>query len=109
MALVIKERNSGDVIASGYEEDDSIRYLEGCWYYKPDCVDMTHLVVTDRTYTCPYKGICYWIDLETSETQVRNVAFVYRQPMDGYEYIEDRIAFYARDTSGTIACEEISA
>jgi len=105
MTYTIKDRNSHEIIAEGPdgEAEDSVRVLEGSWYFKPTQVDMTHLVMTERTYNCPYKGICHWIDLDSPTTQARNIAFVYKSPMTGYEFIKDRIAFYGRDTSGTIA------
>lgn len=105
MPFEIRDRNTNTLIAAASEDEDAVRLLEGCWYFRPELVDMSHLVITDRTYTCPYKGVCYWIDLESPTTQVRNIAFVYSQPKPGYEYIKDRIAFYGRDTSGTLAIQ----
>ena len=106
MSFVIRDRNSNHILASGTEENETVYNLEGCWYFLPENVDMTHLVVTERTYTCPYKGICYWIDLESPETQARNIGFVYHFPKMGYEAIQNRIAFYSRETSGTISTVE---
>lgn len=103
MIHTIHNRTTGKLIAAGDEDSGSMVKLEGCWYYNPDIVDMEHLVITNRTYNCPYKGICYWIDLETPESTVRNIGFVYRHPMQDYEFIAGRIAFYGRDTSGTVA------
>jgi uncharacterized protein (DUF427 family) len=37
---------------------------------------------------------------------VQNVAWVYNTPKQGYEMIKDRIAFYTRDTAGTISVRE---
>jgi uncharacterized protein (DUF427 family) len=103
MELVVKERAGGTVIAKG-TEPETVRVFEGNWYYAPDVVQMEHLKISSRTYTCPYKGVCYWIDLEMPDGHVvRNVAWVYRQPKAGYEFIQDRIGFYARATSGTLA------
>jgi uncharacterized protein (DUF427 family) len=65
---------------------------------------MGHLKITNRTYTCPYKGVCFWIDLEIPDGRVaQNVAWVYRSPKPGYEFIQDQLGFYARPTSGTLA------
>ena len=106
MPLVIKEKNSDAVIASGSPSDNSARIFEGNWYFEPKAVDMTHLVVTERTYTCPYKGVCFWIDLEAPGLSAKNVAWVYNTPKPGFEMIKDQIAFYARDTAGTVAVRE---
>ena len=103
MELIVKERASGNVIASG-EENKNVRLFEGNWYFAPETVHMEHLKITERTYTCPYKGVCYWVDLETPDGHVaQNVAWVYRQPKPGYEFITDQFGFYARATSGTLA------
>jgi uncharacterized protein (DUF427 family) len=102
MALTIKERTTGNVIASG-AENETVRVFEGNWYFKPEAVNMENLRVTERTYTCPYKGICYWIDIETPDGQrAQNVGWVYRHPKPGYEFIKDEIGFYARPTQLTL-------
>lgn len=105
--FVVKERQSGRGIAHGNTADHSAVKLEGNWYFTPENVDMTHLRITNRTYTCPYKGVCFWVDLETPEgTKAQNVGWVYNDPKRGYEMIKDKIGFYARDTSGTISVVE---
>ncbi len=101
-SLVVKERKTGEVIASGVENEQA-RVFEGNWYFAPDAVDMKYLRVSERTYTCPYKGVCFWIDLEDDNGDfTRNVAWVYNNPKPGYEFIKDHIGFYARTTSGTV-------
>jgi len=101
VTLIVKERQSGAVIASG-DENQTAREFEGNWYFTPEAVNMSWLTVTERTYICPYKGTCFWIDLETpSGFGAQNVAWVYRQPKPGYEFIQDQIGFYTRSTMGT--------
>ena len=110
MQFTIKERASHQVIASG-NENETVRPFEGNWYFAPEMVNMEHLKVTERTYACPYKGVCNWIDLETVNGRAQNVGWIYRQPKPGYEFIKDQIGFYARNTSGTVAVatEEVTA
>lgn len=100
--LIIKETLTGTVLAAG-QEGSHARVFEGNWYFSPDVVDTTYLRVTERTYRCPYKGLCYWIDLQTPNGEVQNVGWVYTEPLPDYEFIKDQIAFYARDTAGTSA------
>lgn len=100
MQYAIKERASEALIAQGNEQE-TVRLFEGNLYFSPDVVNMDHLKVTERTYTCPYKGVCYWIDLVAPGAQATNIAWVYRNPKAGYEFIKDEIAFYNRDTAGT--------
>lgn len=105
MNFVIRARPSGELLASGIE-NESVIVAEGNWYFDVDAVQMDYLRVTERTYTCPYKGTCYWIDLNSPEVHAQNVAWVYQNPKPGWEHIKDRIGFYARDTVGTTAAIE---
>jgi uncharacterized protein (DUF427 family) len=108
MPLVIKQKGSDAVIASGSPSDNTARVFEGNWYFAPSAVDMAHLVVTDRIYTCPYKGDCFWIDLEAPGLSAKNIGWVYQNPKPGFEMIKDQIAFYARDTAGTVAVRDVA-
>jgi uncharacterized protein (DUF427 family) len=101
----IKKRKDESVVASGVP-NETVQDFEGNWYFAPDSVDMQSLKVTDRTYTCPYKGVCYWIDLELSDARVTNIGWVYRNPKPGYEFIKDQIGFYTRNTEATVAAKE---
>jgi uncharacterized protein (DUF427 family) len=55
--IQIQERHAGRLLASA-ETLNRVQMFEGAWYFDPTAVDMTHLIVTERTYTCPYKGVC---------------------------------------------------
>lgn len=103
--VTIKDKGDGKVIASGQTPSDVFGF-EGNWYFDEQKVDMNRLTVTERTYTCPYKGTCFWIDLESPDGTIRNVAWVYRDPKRGYDNIKDRIGFYNGSRSGTIAESE---
>ncbi len=106
MPLIIREKNSEAVIAAGSPAEKTALVFEGNWYFDPAVVDMTHLKVTERTYTCPYKGVCFWIDIDAPNVKAQNVAWVYNNPKPGFEMIKNRIGFYARDTAGTIAVKQ---
>ncbi len=100
--LIVKERTASAIIAAA-AENSGARVFEGNWYFKPENVNMDYLKVTERTYVCPYKGICFWIDAVSPEGQVsRNVGWVYRNPKPGYEFIKDEIGFYARNSAGIL-------
>jgi uncharacterized protein (DUF427 family) len=101
MPVTIRERNSGEIIAEG-NVNETTQWLEGNWYFAPEVVDMTRLKISNRTYTCPYKGVCFWVDLETGGETIRNVGWVYPDPKPSFAFIKDRIAFYGRDTAGTV-------
>ena len=100
-SVTIKSKFTGETLASA-EKRDGVRLFEGAWYFQPDKVDMSNLVVTERTYTCPYKGICYWIDFQTAEHQAEDVAFVYFRVNPGYEFVKDQIGFYAGIHDATV-------
>ncbi len=51
-------------------------------------------------------GTCYWIDLETPDVRIENFAWVYREPKWNFDFIKDRIGFYARDSEATLAVQD---
>lgn len=108
MRLTIQSKDKDNtIIADGIMQQHQVRIHEGQWYFSPDLVDMSRLVVTERTYTCPYKGVCFWIDLVTPDLKVQNVAWVYQNPKPDYTFIKDQIGFYSRPTKGTIAVQQV--
>jgi uncharacterized protein (DUF427 family) len=87
--------------------DAGVLIHEGNYYFAPELVDMTNLQVSERTYLCPYKGKCNWIDLVSPRGKtMRNVAWVYSDPKPGYEEIKGRIAFYPTPRMATVAHRE---
>lgn len=102
MAFVIENKLTGEKIAEGNSADQSVVLIENSWYFLPEQVEVNKLIKTTRTYNCPYKGICYWYDMEGENGLERNVAWVYEDPSPGYEIIKGRIAFYTRETSITV-------
>ncbi|MBK8020526.1 MAG: DUF427 domain-containing protein [Chloroflexi bacterium] len=100
--VIIKSRATGNVIAQGILGQD-VHEVESSWYFPPELVDMTHMMVTERTYTCPYKGVCYWVDMETSAIRAQNVAWIYYEPKRGYERIKGYVGFSNRGSTGTDA------
>lgn len=99
--VTIKASQTGDTLARG-EEDQQVERFEGNWYFDPAAVTQDKLRVTERTYTCPYKGTCYWIDLESDGQRAENIAWVYNNPKAGYEHIKGKYAFYAGTRAATI-------
>src|SRR3954463_13148751 len=91
MSVTIREKSSGAVLASG----DPLPY-EGNLYFDPASVTADQLTVTPRTYTCPYKGVCHWVDFTPEGgAAVKDVAWIYAEPKPGHEAIKGRYAFYA--------------
>ena len=101
MPISIIERESNAVLASGEQGAEVMKY-EGNWYFKPDAVTKGVLQVTQRTYTCPYKGTCNWVDYVGADGRtVEDVAWVYPQTKAGHEAIAGRYGFYAGARGGT--------
>ena len=101
MTRTIREKASGTTLAAA--DDGAVLEFEGNLYFGPDDVNQGALVVTEATYTCPYKGTCNWVDVLDGP---RQVAWVYPDPKPGYEQIKGRYGFY-RGSRG--ATEELSA
>ena len=101
MAVTIREKNSGTPLAEA-EEGPSLAKHEGNWYFDPAAVHSDVLRVTERTYTCPYKGTCNWVDYVGPDgATVKDVAWVYPEVKSGHELIRGRYGFYAGSRGAT--------
>jgi uncharacterized protein (DUF427 family) len=101
MSVTIREASTGATLATGEPGTDVVTY-EGNLYFRPEAVETGSLVVTDRTYTCPYKGTCHWVDFQGPDgAKARDVAWVYAEPKPGYEVIKGRYGFYAGSRGAT--------
>jgi uncharacterized protein (DUF427 family) len=94
MTIIIRESTSGALLAKGEPGTEVVEY-EGNLYFAPSSVNHGVLRVSDRTYTCPYKGTCNWVDyVATDGTAVCDVAWVYPSVKPGHELIQGRFGFY---------------
>lgn len=87
-------------VASGeLGEGKAFIETDGNYYADPSCVELNRLSKTDRTYNCPYKGMCYYWDLidENGEVLVTDFAWVYETPKAGWEHIDGKFGFYTYD------------
>ncbi len=101
MSITIKEKSSGAILAAS-EPGAGVDKYEGNWYFEPSSVRVETLRVTDRTYTCPFKGTCNWVDFVAADgTTVKDVAWVYPSPKPGHDLIRGRYAFYAGSRGAT--------
>jgi uncharacterized protein (DUF427 family) len=95
MGITIREKDSGTILAQSEEGAGVVSY-EKNWYFDPSAVSQDVLKVTTRTYTCPYKGLCHWVDYVAPDGQkIRDVSWVYPNPNPGHEAIKGRYGFYA--------------
>jgi uncharacterized protein (DUF427 family) len=94
MPIAIREKSTGTILAQAEPGPGVVSY-EGNWYFDPSAVVAQVLTVTPRTYTCPYKGTCNWVDYTGADGRtVRDVAWVYPDPKPGHEVIRGRYGFY---------------
>jgi uncharacterized protein (DUF427 family) len=95
MGVTIREKDSGTVLADA-EVGPGLAKYEGNWYFDPSAVRADLLKVTERTYTCPIKGTCNWVDYVGPDgVTVQDVAWFYPEVKPGHELIEGRYGFYA--------------
>jgi len=88
-------RATGEVLAQAH--NDQALALEGNWYLHPDAVGHLPLDVSDRLYSCPDKGVCNWVDLETPLGFMNNVAWVYRETFPAFRHIDGWFGFYGSE------------
>src|SRR5262245_22694014 len=101
MSITIREKDSGMILAEA-EVGPSLAKYEGSWYFDPAAVTADVLRVTERTYTCPYKGTCNWVDYVGSDGRtIKDVAWVYPEVNSGHELIRGRYGFYAGGRGAT--------
>lgn len=102
MPIIIREKSTGTPLAQAEIGPRLLKY-EGNWYFDAALVNNGVLTVTERTYTCPYKGTCNWVNfVNPSGKRVEDIAWVYPSPKPGHESIARRFGFYAGAKGGTL-------
>lgn len=91
--VTIKLNSTDEFIAHSGDPEKLIQ-LEGNWYFHPDEVDRSVLETSDRTYTCPCKGVCFWVDIKTKHGYINDIAWVYPEPFPEYQHITGWYGFY---------------
>lgn len=91
--VCVRLSKNNQVILKADDVDKIIR-LEGNWYFHPSVIDPDHFKITDRLYSCPYKGTCNWVDFEHGKLYLPDVAWTYPETLPGYEHIAGWYGFY---------------
>ncbi len=81
---------NGCVIA---ESADTI-VVEGNHYFPPDGVNAGTLVASEKTSTCPWKGVAHYHSLVVDGKTNADAAWYYPEPKPEAENIAGRIAFW---------------
>jgi len=58
-------------------------YIEGNWYFPPSSVKQEFLTKSDTPYTCPWKGVCQYFNVNAGGTESTDSAFSYPEPKPG--------------------------
>ncbi len=96
MSVIVREKESETVLAEAQEMGRDVVNYEGSLYFDPAAVVDGVLQLTEKTYTCPMKGTCHWVDYHGADGRtVANVAWVYDEPKPGHEAIKGRYGFYS--------------
>jgi len=103
MTQVIRTTSDNPIIIAQNSNEHQVHIVEHAWYFHQDDVDASKINITNRTYTCPYKGVCYWVDIIIDGQIYENLAWMYPTAKAGYDVINNRIGFYERETSLTVA------
>jgi uncharacterized protein (DUF427 family) len=81
---------NGAVIA----QSDATVMVEGNHYFPPDAVDERYLQPSDRTSTCPWKGVASYYDVVVDGQVNSGAAWTYRDPKPKAAHIRDHLAFW---------------
>ncbi len=110
-ATVIKAIWNNQVIAEAPKED--LIYIEGNWYFPPDSVKQDFLTKSDTPYTCPWKGVCQYFNVQQGDSMSEDVAWSYPEPYESAIHkvkkdFSDYVAFW-RDVKVTESDPELDA
>jgi uncharacterized protein (DUF427 family) len=81
---------NGQVIA----ESDNTVVVEGNHYFPLESLKKEFFKESDRTSTCPWKGLANYYDIEVNGETNKGAAWYYRQPSDAAKKIKDHVAFW---------------
>ena len=81
---------NGAVIA---ESDDTV-VVEGNHYFPEDSIDGRYFEKSDRTTTCPWKGVASYYDITVDGKTNVGAAWYYPDPKDAAKEIQGRVAFW---------------
>jgi uncharacterized protein (DUF427 family) len=65
-------------------------------YYLPqEDIRMVHLEPSQQTALCEWKGVSHYWSVRVGERFVKDVAWSYPEPWEGFDHIQDYLAFRA--------------
>lgn len=73
---------------------DDIIHIKESHYFRPEDSDLKIMEISERTYNCPRKGICNWIDVKSNAGYLNDIAWVYPETKPDFKHIAGRYGFY---------------
>lgn len=73
---------------------DRVEMIEGNMYFPPESLKMEFFEETSHTTTCGWKGTCNYYTVKVNGKEIKNVAWVYRNPRPAAKKISGYVAFY---------------
>jgi uncharacterized protein (DUF427 family) len=61
-------------------DKDKLIYIEGNWYFPPGSVNQEYLTKSPTPYTCPWKGVCQYFNVEKDGKVSKDNAWAYPNP-----------------------------
>lgn len=74
-------------------ESDTVEEVDGFMYFPRESVNTEYLTDSDKEYTCPNKGEAEYYNATIGDSEIRNIAWSYPDPNEGFEEIAGHIAF----------------
>ena len=75
------------------ESDDTV-VVEGNHYFPPESLAREHLVPSEKTTICPWKGTASYFDVQAGGETNPDAAWFYAEPKSAAAEIKDRVAFW---------------
>lgn len=90
------------------ESDNALVLKEGDYpeviYFPREDIAMEFLDASDKSTSCPHKGVASYFSIVTKSTTIKDAVWSYETPNKGVEAIAGHLAFYVGDK---VAVEEI--
>lgn len=76
-------------------QSNDVKIVENNPYFPPDSINNDLFSKSELHTTCPWKGQADYLNLKTEEGLVRDVAWIYPNPLPDALQIRGHVAFYS--------------